>query len=157
MCRCLGGRLSSSSRLSNNRQQLSSDTRSVATQTLVPSFLAACPRPTPHRRLFAAVRPQSAPLQEEEEEEYEVEGKEGVEGAQKETRIASSWGAYQEPPSPTMAEATSAAKNSTSYPQTCCHLCFSRSLGRPHSPQESSQSSSVFVFGEEMLGKHVTF
>ncbi|KAM3186042.1 hypothetical protein ACTXT7_005180 [Hymenolepis weldensis] len=154
MCRCLGGRLSSSSRLSNNRQQLNSDTRSVATQTFVPSFLAACPRPTPHRRLFVAVRPQSAPLQEEEEEEYEVEGKEGVEGAQKKTRIASSWGAYQEPPSPTMAEATSAAKISTSYPQTCCHFCFSHSsLGRPHSPQESSQSSSVFVFGEEMLGK----
>lgn len=152
MCRCLGSRLSSSFRSSNHRQQLSSDTRSVATQTFALSFLASCPRPTPHRRLFAAVRPQSAPLQEEEEEEYEGEGKEGLEGVQKGIQVASSWGAHQQPPSPTMSEAVGPAKPSALDQQPCCHFCFSRSsLGRPHSPREYSQSSSVFVFAEEML------
>ncbi|VDO07107.1 unnamed protein product [Rodentolepis nana] len=152
MCRCLGSRLSSSSRSSNHRQLLSLDTRSVATQTFAPSFLASCPRPTPHRRLFAAVRPQSAPLQEEEEEEYEGEGKEGLEGVQKEPQVASSWGAHQQPPSPAMSEAVGSAKSSALDQQQCCHYCLSHSsIGRPQSPQEYSQSSSVFVFGEEML------
>lgn len=47
----------------------------MATQTSV------LPRPTPHRRLFA-VRPQSAPLQEEEEEDGGGVG-EGSEGVQR--------------------------------------------------------------------------
>lgn len=162
-CRCLGGSrqaslTSSSSRSSNT----GSDTRSVATQTFVPALLVACPRPTPHRRLFAAVRPQSAPLEEEEEEEdgeYDVENDDGVEVPQKETQVASSWGAHQEPPSPTMVEAAADVGAAKDRLRLCCHFCQSRSsLGRPHSPlQDSSLSSSVFVFGDEMLGKQLHF
>ncbi|KAM7539377.1 hypothetical protein Aperf_G00000050331 [Anoplocephala perfoliata] len=131
MCRCHGGRLST-------RRQLT-DTRSVATQTFIPSMLTACPRPTPHRRLFA-VRPQSAPLQEEEEDEETDNEEEG--------QIASSWGDRQEPQSPTLA--VSAVLGGVKSATPCCHFCFTR-FEYPLSPPESSRSSSVFPFGDDML------
>ncbi|KAL5105300.1 hypothetical protein TcWFU_009378 [Taenia crassiceps] len=124
MCRCLGR---------NSMRRHSVDMRSVSTQTYV-SPLAACPRPTPHRRLLA-VRPQSAPLQEEEEGEgVEVVERVATEESEKPWRHH-----LLTPP---------AATTTVSATGPYCHFCV-------HSQRQmsanSSRSSSVFAFGEDLI------
>ncbi|KAL5963565.1 hypothetical protein TSMEX_008694 [Taenia solium] len=124
VCRCLGR---------NSVRRHSVDMRSVSTQTYI-SPLAACPRPTPHRRLLA-VRPQSAPLQEEEEGEgAEVVERVATEEAEKPLRH------YLLTP-PVIATTVSATG-------PCCRFCV-------HSQRQMSSAnsshSSVFVFGEDLI------
>ncbi|VDK42277.1 unnamed protein product [Taenia asiatica] len=124
VCRCLGR---------NSVRRHSVDMRSVSTQTYI-SPLAACPRPTPHRRLLA-VRPQSAPLQEEEEGEgAEVVERVATEEAEK------PWRHYLLTP-PVIATTVSATG-------PCCRFCV-------HSQRQMSSAnsshSSVFLFGEDLI------
>ncbi|VDM25814.1 unnamed protein product [Hydatigera taeniaeformis] len=132
MCRCLG-------RSSVRRHSV--DMRSVSTQTYI-SPSAACPRPTPHRRLLA-VRPQSAPLQEEEE----GEGADVVERVATEEAVKP-W-RHQHLLTPPV---TSTAISATG---SCCRFCVHSQ--RQLSSANSSRSSSVFVFGEDLLGKNFDF
>lgn len=117
------------------------DMRSVSTQTYI-SPLAACPRPTPHRRLLA-VRPQSAPLQEEEE----GEGVEVVERVETEV-VEKPWRHYHLLTPPVTATTVSATG-------PCCHFCVHSQ--RQMSSANSSRSSSVFVFGEDLIGEKCGF
>ncbi|EUB61275.1 hypothetical protein EGR_03950 [Echinococcus granulosus] len=130
MCRCLGR---------NSARRQSVDMRSVSTQTSI-SPLEACPRPTPHRRLLS-VRPQSAPLQEEEE------GVENVERVATEEAVKP-WGHHHHHHHHQLLTPPVTA-TTVSTTGSCCRFCVHSQ--RQLSSANSSRSSSVFVFGEDLL------